>query len=61
MRIPESPPPFSKLSRQIAELGKFDAVIETQRDHFKAQEYYHWDDLKYRTPPPADLRGRNGG
>lgn len=51
MRIPETPPPFNKLTQGIAQQGRFDAVIETQRDHLKAQTYYHWDDLKYRTAP----------
>jgi len=51
MRIPETPPPFPKLTQDIAQRGRFDVLIETQRDHLKAQKYYHWDDLKYRTAP----------
>lgn len=56
MRIPETPPPFSKLSSQLAGLGQLDVVFDAQRDHIKAHRYYHWDDLKYRTPPSGLTR-----
>lgn len=51
MHIPEIPPPFSKLMQQLSEAAKLRRVFDTQRDHIKAQKYYHWDDLKYRKPP----------
>ena len=56
MRIPETPPPFSKLSRELAELGQMDVVLDVQRDPSKAQKYHHWDDVKYRTPPTGLTR-----
>lgn len=51
MHIPEIPPPFLKLMQQLSEAAKLHRVFDTQRDHIKAQKYYHWDDLKYRKPP----------
>ncbi len=37
--------------QQLSEAAKLRRVFDTQRDHIKAQKYYHWDDLKYRKPP----------
>lgn len=51
MRIPETPPPFNQLVRNFAVNEKIDAILEAQREHGKAQVYYHWDDLRYRRGP----------
>ena len=50
MRIPEAPPSFSSLLKKVTETARLN-VIFGEQDHRKAQKYFHWDELKYRTPP----------
>lgn len=50
MRIPDSPPPFSTLLHEARDATRLDRVLAS-RDQEMNREYYHWDDLKYRTPP----------
>ncbi len=55
MRIPETPPPFHVLMERLSDPGRINTVLEVQREH-DAQKYSHWEDLKYRTPPPGLTR-----
>ncbi|MEI9898353.1 MAG: Fic family protein [Chthoniobacter sp.] len=51
MRIPETPPPFHTLLEQVSNAGRIHEVLDVRREDPKQEAYYHWDDLKYRTPP----------
>jgi Fic family protein len=49
MRIPETPPSFTKLLHSLDQEQM--TLVFGQSDHLKTDKYYHWDDLKYRTHP----------
>jgi len=54
MRIPETPPPFDH--RRLLDAKNFDAIAKCVHSAFRQPRYFHWDDLRYRTPPDGLTR-----
>ncbi|MBI5772298.1 MAG: Fic family protein [Verrucomicrobia bacterium] len=51
MRIPESPPPLDKLIARLKDPSRMKLVFEAQADLRCLSRYFHWDELKHRSPP----------
>ncbi len=56
MRIPETPPPWAELMARLKDPARMKAVFEARADSRGRARYFHWEDLKYRTPPKGCTR-----
>ena len=46
MKMPVQPPPLSEMSSQ-----RMDLIMKLVREGNATDRYFHWDDLRRRTPP----------
>jgi hypothetical protein len=54
MRIPQTPPPFDH--RRLLGAPNFQAINKCVKSAFQQPRYFHWDDLRYRSPPDGLTR-----
>ena len=51
MKIPQSPPPLSKLIRSAADAGRIQDIIFGSIPGLTSDRYHHWDRIRHLTPP----------
>ena len=51
MKIPQTPPPIQKLLATVAQQDKLFAILGKVSSWEHEGRYFHWDDLRFRTPP----------
>lgn len=53
MRIPQTPPPFRNILTGADSTERFSKIWMALRAMPPAKKYLHWDELRFRTPPPG--------
>lgn len=51
VKKPQTPPPFLPLLRGIVAAEKLDRILRIGSDSPRADDYLHWDELRFRKPP----------